>query len=323
MCSSCTKTELKDGILTQEKEYLLNTENVKSSTLVSINKNKENFNDIDDSRFYIENGILVFPTFEDYQYLRDKLLNKGTGYAIEYLSNYSFRSLAAIYDDVYDTLNAIESENEDDYYNVIDANAAYFYIEEYPDGDKEVKTVTNDPFREFFANANFEYQIGDRIINLLRDFTTQNNSSSRMACGNPEQKVYTKNESGCKKDRRAVLKGIADYILNLGSDARGGAVENFFELKAQRKIICIWMNYKTEISYSGTPTMTSAFEDGTTFSPPIIGDFTSCEHCSKIVLGGVVELTRNREERMDIISATASGTTRGIGNNFVTIDCMD
>ncbi len=161
------------------------------------------------------------------------------------------------------------------------------------------------------------------MISLTRDFKFSENVF--RSCGNPQSVTYTRDEAGCRKDRRATLVAAAAMGAT-GEISR--QIEHYFTIVAQRKRACIWAKYNTNIQFVGEHTMTSQHQDETiyspsfTFGPNTLNPFSSCAGCKTWRITAV-EATLSQERPLDILSARSRGTTQGIGNNYVVLNCDD
>lgn len=268
--------------------------------------------DLQSIPFSVENGVLKFPVFEDYIKMKDFVIQMPAQEVNDWFLSNGLVNLESKYYSLYDELNLLEKEEE--IITFVENNPKYLSIEEDEHGEKEV-TSTTELLQNYFANEDFIYMINDEVIDIRTHFKTE--EVQMRSCGNPQEVIFTVNPSGCKNDRRAKLKIKA--VVETG-DLSGSfdMLENSMQLRGQRKRGCIWMNYNTELDIKLDAAMTSMV-DLTTLSDPPTGVF-GCETCYRVIITAQEDVFRTGNTPV-ILSAHGAGTTRGIGNNFVTLDC--
>ena len=198
-------------------------------------------------------------------------------------------------------------------------NVKYLSVGDNFRGEEEVKSIT-ESFYNFIANENFEFILEGEIVDIRTIF--QEDISSQRSCGNVMELDYIKNQPGCRNDRLARLKtkGLSDVLTYAGPLT----IEHGVFLRGQKKIGCIWINYRTDLDIVGTPTIRSTY-NGITFTNtniPFTSGSTSCDNCYSTEIFGQTT-TPNVGGGINVTRALAEGTTRGIGANSVIINCED
>lgn len=198
-------------------------------------------------------------------------------------------------------------------------NVKYLSVGDNFRGEEEVKSIT-ESFYNFIANENFEFILEGEIVDIRTIF--QEDISSQRSCGNVMELDYIKNQPGCRNDRLARLKtkGLSDVLTYAGPLT----IEHGVFLREQKKIGCIWINYRTDLDIVGTPTIRSTY-NGITFTNtniPFTSGSTSCDNCYSTEIFGQTT-TPNVGGGINVTRALAEGTTRGIGANSVIINCED
>lgn len=270
-------------------------------------------------------GVLIFNSIDDYfdmtsytQKMRPDQINK-------WLQSHHFTNLSSKYIQLYDQINKFTTEEE--IVRFVNKNAEYLSIE--IDGTKEKEVIQRtESYWNFFANSDFLIKIGEQIIDVRHETQYRNvlpvgngpgiGGQSSLPCGNPTIRYYTHNSS-CFSGRRAKLR-VGSAVDNIGPPTYAIIHENSIKLNGQRKIACIWVNYDTELGFatSTTPFVISNYQNFV-FDDPLVGIY-GCSSCYELLLS--IDRPSSGSGTPSITSASAKGTTRGIGSNWVTVNCQ-
>lgn len=217
---------------------------------------------------------------------------------------------------LYDEINTFTEETE--LRTFVKNNSKYLSIGDNIRGEEEVKSVT-EGFYNLIANEDFEFILEGKVIDIRS--IVQEIPSSQRSCANSMELDYEALKRGCRNDRLARLK---TQVYHNNSGYLLLTITHSAFLRGQKRIGCIWMNYRTNLDIIGTPIINSTY-NGTAFNStniPITSGSLTCSNCYSTQRWGTSSDVTDVGGFATVTRVLVEGTTRGIGANSVIIDCQ-
>lgn len=240
-------------------------ENIDNITTDSISKDSD-ANEWTTKDVKVENGMMSFKNDNElYSFVAFIKSNSDSKKWLDaFEKETGFKSLRSHYINQLDQLNEILDKNEnndeftEDYlYKFVNSNSKYWFIDESDPENRILTQIYDLSSNYLIANKNLQYKVGDKLRTINKNVANKNieyfyNNESQQKiegnCGLPSQSVatdYTKNLSGCSKDRRVELVTVVTLLTNPNTPSNAVEAGYTTKLDGQRKRFCIWVGYKT------------------------------------------------------------------------------
>ncbi len=227
----------------------------------------------------VENGMLKFESAEDYFKTRSAVSGMTNDELEAWESSIGFESVRKKQIDVYEKLNTLTDEDEQELRNIVAKNSKYFEIILNEDGEEELIAKNEEGKFASLLNSDFMYAVENTATKVLKNHiisTDINNvqaiknissvdeiadkasvnikkrtitelSKRYTSCANPAQIHVTKDERWCRNDRRAYLK--VEMITVVDNDWLHTNV--IVKAYGKRKVSCVWVAYSTGLEWKG------------------------------------------------------------------------
>ncbi len=239
---------------------------------------------------------------------------------------HSYKSLQGHYINMLDEINTLT--NDEALYEYVRNNSTYWYIDETNIENNELLQMYDISLLYYIANKNLQYKVGNEIRTLpIQEEVPYYDIQRNCNTGSVEVSA-THNPQWCSNDRRVKFKmttGIGsvypDYIV-------AGYTAN---LRGQKKISCIWVNYKTNLYWQDiSADVTATLPDGTPLNPPvqenslIANKFIYNTYCiDDVATFPFVKPLGTSINENDVLFREIYGeaSSTGVGNIWATINC--
>ena len=240
----------------------------------------------------------------------------------------NFSSLRKHYQNMLDEINEMESEAE--LLDYVAAHKKYWYIDDTDADNKELLQKYDLGVNYFLANSSLNYMVNNKLKILPETkempFLDEKMDGCNTGC---VEDIYTKNVAWCKNDRRVQFKvttGLS-YQTNFGVET---GYETF--LRGQKKVSCIWVNYKTNLEWRNVSAeVRPSFPNGNPLIPEtrIMNTPNRTGSNTYFISQFVIDLfvkpagVTDEVDDEDVLFVTVYGeaSSTGIGSAWAIIDC--
>ncbi|MGB1206288.1 MAG: hypothetical protein ACPG5B_11610 [Chitinophagales bacterium] len=278
----------------------------------------------------VENGMIYFEDEEKLSHFLSfvRQLDDMNAWFDGLEAEKNFNSLRKHYENMLDEINEMESETE--LLDYVATHNKYWYIDETDADNKELLQKYDLGIHYFLANKNLNYMLNNKLETLPEAKETSFLSEKINGCNTGfVEAIGIKNVKWCKNDRRVKLslRIVMPNQTNFGIEA---GYETF--LRGQKKVSCIWVNYKTNLEWRNVSAeVQPSFPNGNPLNPVsrIMNTPNRTGSNTYFISNTIFDLfvkpvgITTSVDIDDVLFATAygEGSSTGVGNIWATVNC--